>query len=149
MGIVPVAVELLSDEHMLRLLHAASEGPLELTDLCMESGLSGAACYRRLMELKSAGLVHEIAGERRRYTSDLRRIELLFIDGVITARIEYRTGKDETWTMDALSGMEIEDFSGKDLRQPYISGTDLGIFDLSRLQVMETSRATILNRTSQ
>jgi hypothetical protein len=132
MGTVPVTIELMSDEHTLRLLHATSKGPLELADLCIECGLSGAACYRRLMDLERLGLVSQVPGERTGYVSDLKRIELLFTDGRVTARIERRSGGDETWTMDALSGFEIEDNTGRELRQSYLAGTDLGILEISR-----------------
>jgi hypothetical protein len=131
MGSVPVAVELLSDEHTLKLLHAASKEPMGLTDLCLVSGLTGAACYRRLAELRRVGLIEELVGGSKRYTSDMKRIELLFLDGSMTVRIEHEGGKKETWTLDALSGVELEDHTGRELRLPYLEGTDLGVIDLS------------------
>ncbi|MGA1819953.1 MAG: winged helix-turn-helix domain-containing protein [Thermoplasmatota archaeon] len=107
------ALDVLSDESMLRILHLSSGTPMSLADLSIACGITGAACYRRISDLKRLGLLHEVDEEKCRedaphlYRSEVRKIELQFRDGHIYTVIEGGGGKLENTCLDPISGVSL------------------------------------------
>jgi winged helix-turn-helix DNA-binding protein len=103
-----MAVDVLSDEHMLKILHLSSESPMTLSDLSTTCGITGAACFRRLNDLKSMGLLKELkiskSSQDRIYTSNVKKIEIQFRDGLLFCEVEWRVGRKEKDCLDPLSG---------------------------------------------
>jgi hypothetical protein len=105
-----MAVDVLSDEYMLKILHLTSEEPLSVADLCTMCDINGAACFRRIMDLKRMGLLDEISSdtgpdeEEVLFSSNIKRIEVQFKDGLIFCKIEGSEGSEELDCLDPLSG---------------------------------------------
>ena len=108
-----VAIDILSDESMLKILHLASITPMSLVDLSDACEITGAACFRRLSDLKRMGLVEEVSKDEdpeamtHLYRSDVKRIELQFRDGHIYTVIEGGEGGIRTNCVDPLSGISL------------------------------------------
>jgi len=104
-----MAVDVLSDECMLKILHLSSESPMSLSDLSTTCGITGAACFRRLNDLKRMGLLKELkiskGSQDRVYTSNVKKIEIQFRDGLLYGEVEWKKGTKEMDCLDPLSGM--------------------------------------------
>ena len=107
------AIDVMSDESMLRILHLSSEAPMSLVDLSTACGITGAACYRRISDLMRIGLLHEVEEDGDRedcphlYRSEVKRIELQFRDGHIYTVIEGGEGKLRNTCLDPISGVSL------------------------------------------
>lgn len=105
-----MAVDVLSDEHMMKILHLTSEEPMTIADLCTLCEINGAACFRRVNDLKRMGLLDEISSrmnpddEEVLFSSRVKRIEVQFRDGLILCKVERNGGVEEIDCMDPLSG---------------------------------------------
>ena len=104
-----MAVDVLSDEHMLKILHLTSESPISLVDLSTSCGITGAACFRRVSDLKRMGLLKEksvpAGSPERIYTSNVKKIEIQFRDGLLYGEVEWKKGTKEIDCFDPLSGI--------------------------------------------
>ena len=76
--------------------HLKPRTALEIADI---HGIPIAACYRRIKALESIGLIHRDEqiltpkGKRRwSYISNIRKIEIFYEDGRVSARCELRNG---------------------------------------------------------
>ena len=106
---IPIAMELLSDERTLRMLHAARVSPLTIGEIGSLCGMSGAACYRRVAQLMESGLMreeemHGPLGETL-FRSLVRRIDLLLHDGLIITSIELTDSTRQVEIFDPLKGV--------------------------------------------
>jgi len=107
------AIDVLGDENMLRILHLSSETPMSLVDLSTACGITGAACYKRISDLKRLGLLHEVDENRtledtpQLYRSEVKKIELQFRDGHIYTMIEGGEGKLRNTCIDPISGISL------------------------------------------
>jgi hypothetical protein len=104
-----MAVDVLSDEHMMKILHLTSEEPMSIADLCNTCGINGAACFRRVADLKRMGLLKEedTGDEEVKFSSDVKKIEVQFRDGLIFCKVEGMKGSEDLDCMDPLSGNHL------------------------------------------
>jgi DNA-binding IclR family transcriptional regulator len=100
------------DEYAVRILIGTSPSAASALELSLRLGIPIAACYRRIRELETMGLlvrdgeVHSRNGkDRQLYRSRLRAVTVAFEDGRLRARVELLATKageaasasEETW----------------------------------------------------
>lgn len=106
-------MDVLSDESMMRIIFLSSAEPISLVDLSTACGITGAACYRRISDLKKMELLEEVeepeasAVDDHLYRSTVKRIELNFREGHIYSSIERLEGDVRRGCIDPLSGMSL------------------------------------------
>ena len=124
-----MAVDVLSDELMLKILHIASGSEISLADLCISCEITGAACLRRVQDLVRMGFLREISHPSddgySRYTSNVNRIEVRFNDGLMYCKVERKGGKEERDCLDPITGLHPHWKGNKD-RSNRIPGLMLG-----------------------
>jgi len=83
------------DEYSARILLGTFDRPASAIDLSRRFGVPIAACYRRIKELETLGLVSCEPGESARngrgillYRSRLKSVRIAFEDGKLRARVE-------------------------------------------------------------
>jgi predicted ArsR family transcriptional regulator len=90
---------LLTDEYSVKILVATVRVPRSAQDIALKFGIPIAACYRRIKDLESAGLL--ICQERRLsqqgkrvslYLSTLRNAYVFFEDGHLRVKFQLKTG---------------------------------------------------------
>lgn len=92
-------VELLTDEYAKQILAGCYQNPLSAQHISWKYNIPIAATYRRLKELKKAGLVEEVdvesggGNEAAKYKTALEKAELIFEDGNFS--VEMKLGEDE------------------------------------------------------
>jgi len=128
-----MAVDVLSDEHMMKILHLTSEEPMSIADLCTSCGLKGAACFRRVSDLKRMGLLNEMTighdqeEETVLFTSRVKKIEVQFRDGLIFCKVENNEGNEDLDCIDPISGNHRSwNDDGGHLPSPSPDGNDEG-----------------------
>jgi DNA-binding transcriptional ArsR family regulator len=93
---------ILADGHALRILHALREGPLTAQEIVARTGIPPAACYRRLTELSSHGLLVEAGfivaknGKKsRQFRANLARVQVSFEEGAFHVDLALQDGRHE------------------------------------------------------
>jgi predicted ArsR family transcriptional regulator len=91
--------QLLTDEYSVKILVATVRQPRSAQDIAMKFGIPIAACYRRIKDLESAGLL--VCQERRLsqqgkrvsfYISMLKNAYVFFEDGHLRVKFQLKTG---------------------------------------------------------
>jgi predicted ArsR family transcriptional regulator len=91
--------QLLTDEYSVKILVATVRQPRSAQDIAMKFGIPIAACYRRIKDLESAGLLvcHErrLSQQGKRvsfYISMLKNAYVFFEDGHLRVKFQLKTG---------------------------------------------------------
>jgi len=93
------ASQLLTDEYSVKILVATVRQPRSAQDIALKFGIPIAACYRRIKDLESAGLL--VCQERRLsqqgkrvsfYISMLKNAYVFFEDGHLRVKFQLKTG---------------------------------------------------------
>jgi len=91
--------QLLTDEYSVKILVATVRQPRSAQDIASKFGIPIAACYRRIKDLESAGLL--VCQERRLsqqgkrvsfYISMLKNAYVFFEDGHLRVKFQLKTG---------------------------------------------------------
>ena len=89
----------MTDEYSVKILVATVRQPRSAQDIAMKFGIPIAACYRRIKDLESAGLL--VCQERRLsqqgkrvsyYISMLKNAYVFFEDGHLRVKFQLKTG---------------------------------------------------------
>ncbi len=111
--------QLLTDEYSVKILVATVRQPRSAQDIAMKFGIPIAACYRRIKDLESAGLL--VCQERRLsqqgkrvsyYLSMLKNAYVFFEDGHLRVKFQLKTGGADRFGSD---WHEVELEPSKDL----------------------------------
>jgi len=99
--------QLLTDEYSMKILVATVRIPRSAQDIAQRFGIPIAACYRRIKDLESAGLI--VCQERRLsqqgkrvsyYISMLKNADMSYEDGKLRVRFQLKTGGADRYGTD-------------------------------------------------
>ncbi len=115
--------QLLTDEYSVKILVATVRQPRSAQDIAIKFGIPIAACYRRIKDLESAGLL--VCQERRLsqqgkrvsfYISMLKNAYVFFEDGHLRVKFQLKTGGADRFGTDwhevQLEPSKSDDHSG-------------------------------------